>query len=197
MRPLLQRVAGQPRIKRLSVFALAPIPLLVHLGHELGDIECVDLYQRHRDRQDWTWTEEEEEGDEFYEVRSPEAQRVDDRPLALLLSVSDPVPQDRVVAALGSEPLVYEIRARAIGREFVRSRRRIAIFGREVAKLLSQMRAAHDYHRPVHVFSAIPAPLAVEFGRTIKGFDPPFIIHEYRKVDRTFLSALTINDRPR
>jgi hypothetical protein len=194
--PLLRRVAGQPRIKSLSVFALAPIPLLVHLGQELGDIECVDLYQRHRDRQDWTWREEEE-GDDFYEVRVPEVRDGHGCLVALLLSVSDPVLQERVVAALGSEPRMYEIRAKTIGREFLRSRRRVEVFGQEVAKLLTRIRESHEHDRVIHVFSALPAPLAIEFGRAIKGFDPPFTVYEYRKTDRTFFAALTINARPR
>ena len=63
----LSRRTGSRKIKRLSVFALAPIPLLVHFGHLLGDVEYIDLYQRHRDRQDWTWKEDEEAG-EFYDV---------------------------------------------------------------------------------------------------------------------------------
>jgi hypothetical protein len=55
LRSVFDRQAGSTAIKTLSVFALAPVPLLVHLGHRLGDIEHVELYQRHRDLQDWCW----------------------------------------------------------------------------------------------------------------------------------------------
>ena len=38
-----------------SVFALAPMPLLIVLGRALGDKTAADVYQRHRDTQSWAW----------------------------------------------------------------------------------------------------------------------------------------------
>ena len=69
------------------MFALAPIPLLVHFGHLLGDIEHVDLYQRHRGEQGGTW-KEEEVAEEFYEIVAPMVADDSRKPIALLLSVS-------------------------------------------------------------------------------------------------------------
>ena len=42
-------------IDHLSVFALAPQPLLVLLGTLLGDIIPADVYQRHREPPTWAW----------------------------------------------------------------------------------------------------------------------------------------------
>lgn len=42
-------------ITHLSVFALAPQPLLIGLGSLLTDIPEVDVYQRHREPQTWEW----------------------------------------------------------------------------------------------------------------------------------------------
>jgi cold shock CspA family protein len=39
----------------ISLFALAPIPLRTYLGSQLSNKIPVDLYQRHRDTEDWTW----------------------------------------------------------------------------------------------------------------------------------------------
>ena len=44
-------------IEHLSVFALAPQPLLVLFGSLLTDIPRVDLYQRRREPQGWDWLE--------------------------------------------------------------------------------------------------------------------------------------------
>ena len=41
-------------VKHLSVFALAPIPLLVDLGTRLSNKIPTDLFQRHRDKDNWT-----------------------------------------------------------------------------------------------------------------------------------------------
>jgi hypothetical protein len=191
---LLRRHAGQPRMKSLSIFALAPIPLLVHFGFLLGDMHRVDLYQRHRDRQDWTWGAEEEAGT-FYEVFTPERYANNGQEVALVLSISEPVVHARVHAALGSAPLLYEIRAREPSRDFLKSRKRLEMFGYEVRKLLYEFRTWHEHHRAVHLFAAVPAPVAIEFGRSIKEFDPPFVVYEYQKGTRTLVPALVVNDR--
>jgi hypothetical protein len=196
VRGLLHRRAGRPRIKCLSVFALAPVPLLVHLGHLLGDIARVDLYQRHRDRQDWTWPAEEEVA-EFYEVLMPDAPGEDGRAIAVLLSVSDTIGHGQVTAALAGEPLVYEIRARHPGHDFLRSRKRLEMFGYEARRLLSILRERHGHDRPIHLFAAVPAPVAIEFGRGIKEYDAPFLVYQYRKAGRSYYHALTVNPHAR
>lgn len=41
------------RVGHLSIFALGPIPLLVHLGAQLTNKVAADLFQRHRDTESW------------------------------------------------------------------------------------------------------------------------------------------------
>ncbi len=177
LQAILTRRAGAPRIHHISVFALAPIPLLIHTGRCLGDIDSVDLYQRHRDQQDWAW-KQDEDADVFYEVITPEPDADNERPIACLFSISGWMSRDRVTMALSREPLIYEIRAREPGRDFLRSRKRLELFAYEVRKLLVVLHDAHERYRPIHVFPALPAPMAIAFGRSIKAFDTPFIIYE-------------------
>ena len=52
------------KITHLSVFAIAPMPLLMFLGKCIGDTISSDLYQRHRNIADtnhaWSWPVEEQ-----------------------------------------------------------------------------------------------------------------------------------------
>ena len=41
--------------RHISLFALAPIPLLIYLGSQLSNKVPVDVFQRHRDTEDWVW----------------------------------------------------------------------------------------------------------------------------------------------
>lgn len=189
----LRRRPYGSRIKTLSVFALAPVPLLVHLGYLLGDINHVDLYQRHRGRQDWRWGDEEE-AQEFYNVVKP-AERNEGQPIAVLLSVSSSIDRNEVAAAIGQEPFIYEIRAREPGLDFLRSRKRLELFGYETRQLLEEIHERHSHTQTLHLFAATPAPVAIEFGRNIKQFHPPFVVYEYRKADRTYIPALEVNAR--
>jgi hypothetical protein len=194
VRFLLRRRAGKPRIKTLSVFALAPVPLLVHLGYELGDIEHVDLYQKHRlGKEDWTWKKEESLED-FYEVARPENE-ASEGPVALVLSLSCEVKRQEVNAAVGQNCRWYGIRAKKPGLDFLSSRERLEVFGYELRKLLPEVRNASGHDVPVHVFAAVPSPAAIELGRRIKGFDPAFVIYEYDKPSERYRAALTVNPR--
>ncbi len=190
---LLRRRPGGRTIRRLSVFALAPVPLLVHFGHVLGDIPQVDLYQRHRSSQDWTWKDEEAFG-EFYETLMPESASDRDHNVALILSVSALVARDQVLATLGSNTLVYEIQAREPGPDFLSSLKRLEVFGSKVRSILGHLRDAHK-DETVHLFAAVPAPAAIEFGRNIRGYHPTFAVYEYLKADRTYFAALVVNRR--
>ena len=193
VRALLRRRAGKPRIRTLSLFALAPVPLLVHLGRELGDIHQVDLYQKHRRGEGWAW-KQEETADEFYEVTRPDSAGWEG-PIALVLAISSEVNLSLAEAALGAPPLRYGIRANRPGLDFLVSRKRLEVFGYELRSLLADLREAHGHDQPVHVFAAVPAPVAIELGRSIKDFDPAFVIYEYDKKKRAYFPALTVNRR--
>ena len=43
------------RSGHVSVFALGPMPLLMFLGSQLSNKVSMDLFQRHRDTESWTW----------------------------------------------------------------------------------------------------------------------------------------------
>lgn len=193
-RELLRRRPAGKRIKSLSIFALAPVPLLVHFGHLLGDIQHIDLYQRHRDGQDWSW-KREEAATEFYEVVRPEDTEDGTREIALVLSVSASVGRAKVEAVLGENPLIYEIRAVSPGVDFLRSRKRLEVFGYEIRKLLTELRETYGHDRKVHLFAAAPTPVAIEVGRSIKNHDPPFLVYEYDKAHRCYVPAFIVNPR--
>ncbi len=162
----------------------------------MGDIQCIDLYQRHRGKQDWSWQPDETLA-EFYDVLHPSAGDDGQRPIALLISISEPIRREEVTATLGQEPLIHEIKAKSPGRDFLRTRTRLEAFGLAVRQILDQLRTTYGHHRQVHLFGAAPAPVAVEIGRNLKGHDPAFPVYEYRKAERTFFHALTVNNGDR
>lgn len=189
---VLSRRAGVTRASSLSVFAIAPIPLLVHTGRCLGDAQRIELYQRHRDTQSWTW-KEDEEAQAFYEIVRVAEQATTERPVVLVFSISGLVSHELVAQTVGAEPCIYEIRAREPGRDFLRSRKRLELFSYEVRNAVVALRDAHYARKVIHVFAAIPAPMAIEFGRHIKSLDTPFIIYEYENSKHAYVPALRIN----
>jgi len=192
---ILARRAGIARINSLSVFAIAPIPLLIHLGYCLGTLENIDLYQKHYGSQDWTWMDVEDT-QEFYTAVIPEGSDEDSNPIALVFSISGWMSIDQVKKAVDNDVRIYEIQANEPSRDFLRSRKRLELFGIELRKILVALRYAHHQRKPIHVFLAIPAPLAIEFGRNIRTLDTPFIIYEYEDSQHAYMPIMRFNANP-
>lgn len=192
------RAAG---VTNVSVFAIAPIPLLVHLGRMLGDVRQVELYQRHRTTQDWRWLPSEP-ADEWFRQSLPDASgehgATADAAVVVVLSISGPVDAAAVARtsiglAAGSPRLAYELRANDCGYDFMRSRTRLEAFGLQVRRLLGVIRERHGHGKTVHLMPALPAPAAIEFGRNLKTVDGPVIVYEFDPETRAYAPALTVN----
>lgn len=181
----LQRVQQQDA-KHLSVFALAPIPLLVFLGRKLGDTDDLDAYQRHRTTSSWAWPEDEKP-EEYYKLLLPEAR---DAEAAVVLSISGQVDISLVAPVVSSGGAVYEIRARRRSIDFLRSKARLDAFALHARELMSEL------HRrgvtKVHVFAAAPSPAMIEFGRAARMMNGELLVYEYNEGTRSYGAPLTI-----
>lgn len=200
----LRKSARGKQIRNLSIFALAPIPLLIYFGSLLGDIEQVDLYQYHRDSQDWRWKGEDTPSEHaalntkvfanLFKLEYPAERPLGpDQKIALLLSISNTVKREEVEKTLGNCPLIFEIKSPNPSFDFLKSRNRLTRFGQEVRQVFEELRRRYDHHHTVHVFAALPAPAAIELGRNIKKDYPAFQLYEYRREDRAHLPVMTIN----
>ena len=193
LKDFLERRPGGRRMTNISVFGLAPVPLLAHLGHLLGDLDHVDLFQRHRDSEDWEWQTEEETGS-FYKVLLPSDNADADSTIAFVLSISARITPDEIEEAVGPNSTIYELRAlEGPSRDFLRSRKRLDVFGWEVRRLFDRFQEDLGHDRPVHVLSALPAPMAIALGRYVKRRHPPFYIYDYQQDKHRFTRGLTIN----
>jgi hypothetical protein len=199
---ILRRRSGARRVQTLSVFALAPIPLLVHLGTRLGDLQHVELYQRHRRGQTWRWPEDEE-ADVFFETRIRALERAategegGESDTALVLSVSGRVTRRHVVAALGDRARVYDLAAIRPGLDFLSSRTRLEVFGYEFRRILTAVRGMHGPDHLLHLFAAVPAPIAIEIGRALRSVDPPVLVYDWDAAGRAYTPVLTVNHAER
>ncbi len=180
--------------KHVSVFALGPIPLLVYLGRLIGDIESVDLYQRHRATKDWKWKNEPDDfRKEYYRVIEPEAHN-DAAQTAILVSISGHVDRKEVAKLIGDDCNVYEIVSEKPGLDFLSSRLKLEMFCYEYRQLLTNIRSANGHMNELHLFCATPSPVAIECGRALlPKSDPPIKVYDLIKGTGGFVYALTIN----
>ena len=184
-----RRDAGE--LRHLSVFAIAPQPLLIALGIELGDLGQVDVFQLRREPPGWRWEDEAAHAPLDLALTPPAD--FDGIP-ALALSISGDITDDRVRAVLGERVRIWSLRAAAPGNDIVRSRAHLAEFRENVRAALNMIKAAHGIDQPLHVFPALPVSMAVELGRVrMPKVDLPMCV--YDAMHGAFVSTLLLGEQ--
>jgi hypothetical protein len=164
------------KIEHLSVFGLAPIPLLVEFGRLLGDITPADIYQLHREPPGWSWAEN---GDRLnLLVDHPERMAGS---VALKLGVSAAISDDRIRRAIGDDVAIWSVSAAKPGNDVMRHKEDLQDWRRTIRSVNAEIKASASPSpgRVVHVFPAIPVSAAIELGRVrMPKADLPMIIYD-------------------
>jgi hypothetical protein len=178
-------------IKHVSVFALAPQPLLMLLGFLLSDITPVEVYQLHREPQDWRW-QEHPSGFEYI-VEEPTS--IKKHP-ALVLSLSATIVDERVKAVMGDDVSIWRVTIVNPNNDFLKSQLQLQLFRERIRPLLNRIKVRHGEKAIIHVFPAVPVAIAVEMGRIIMPkADLPFCVYDENKALGGFSRTLDLNDQ--
>lgn len=152
---------GRGTIDHLSVFALAPQPLLILLGSLLIDITNAEVFHRHREpNQTWAWPHTAPPL--TFSVHEPTS---DEGPPALVLALSAPVTDDRVTAVLGNKVAIWRLTVPHPDTDLIKSRQHLSDFRATVRPLLDRIKVRHGQTAPLHIFPAMGVSAAVELGR--------------------------------
>ncbi len=179
--------------RHVSVFALAPIPLLVFLGTQLSSKVPTSMFQRHRDSEDWKWKTRGEAVS--FQMRQLRKGTQTDR-LALLLSLSGPIEATDLPAEIDARYTITEI-APASQRpspNVLRLEATFHAFRTEFMATVRQLVARHQGLRAIDLFPAVPAPVATAVGRDLlPKRDPSLRVYDYNKRAGGFSLALEVN----
>jgi hypothetical protein len=150
------------RIRHLSVFGLAPQPLLIELGRLISDISPARVFQRHREpKPSWSWPNDGEDPLRF-ELRRGEP---GPKTVALKLSVTAAIGDDRIQAVLGPDASIWEIRSDRLGANVLRNEADLSGYRDLVGTAFDEIRRQHGSDARLSVFPAAPNACAIEFGR--------------------------------
>lgn len=176
---LLRAKVSSEKIRHISVFPFARIPLLVVLGALLDDTLPTDVYPKRRDAgEGWGWPPKADIADfEFRTVR----RGTDPLRVSVLFSISGSIDLDRLPAAVDETVTVYEVRP--IGRtpspDVIARPESSDNFARAWRDLLAHLEHAHPGLTAVNVFPAVPVTAAVSIGRApMRGVHPTLRIHD-------------------
>lgn len=181
---------GRGEILHLSLFALAPIPLLIDLGSLLTDKTAVDVYQLLREPSGWSW--QTDAHDTFdYIVKEPSD--VSKSNVALILSLSGTIPEKDIFDTLGADTAVWEMTIPNVHNDFLRTREQLALFRRHFRKLLDRIIEKHGRHAVINLFPATPVAVAIEIGRVwMPKADLSILIFDRNHSDRRFSASFKI-----
>ncbi len=175
-----------------SLFALAPMPLLIQLGTLLTDKINVDVYQLFREPRGWEW-QEFLEGFEFM-VKTPAS--FDGQP-SLIISLSDIIPHERAKSVVGDNTSIWELTVdpKFIGNDNIRSKAQLSMFRTRVRELMIKIKKKHGDTTPLHIFPAMAISISVEMGRArMPKADMPWIIYDYNWKLEKSIKAMTIGE---
>lgn len=175
-----------------SIFALAPIPLLIKLGTLLTDKISVDIYQPIREPKGWIW---QDKPDDFsFEVDKPKIKQVNNKPV-LVLSLSAHIDRERVKSVLGQGVDVWEIKPNKgyQHNDFIKSPEQLSMFRSEIRKLLETINSFYGIDNTLYIFPAMPVSTAIEMGRVrMPKASMEWKIYDQNRKSNAFIEALTI-----
>lgn len=182
------RVAGHA-----SIFALAPIPLLVFLGRELTNKVPTDVFQRHRDTEKWTW----KKGGPAVRYAVRRLRRGSRRgKVVLILALSGTIRVRDLPESMARGATIYTITlaGQTPRPTFLRTRRDLEGFRTAFQEVVGRIAKHHGRLRAIDLFPAVPAPVAVLCGRELlPKVHPALRVWDQDKAKGGFTFQLEVN----
>jgi 5-methylcytosine-specific restriction endonuclease McrA len=175
-------------IEHISVFALAPQPMLILLGTLMIDITPAEVYQRHREpTATWDWPSAS--GDFQFQVSEPPSFK---GPPALVLALSAPVNDERITSVLDGAA-IWKITVPQPNTDLVKSREQLSRFRTLMRELLDRIKSRHGQEVPLHIFPVAGVSPSVELGRIrMPKAHMPWKIYDQNNQRGGFVPALDI-----
>lgn len=182
----------QGDVGHVSVFAIAPIPVLVYLGSRLDDKVETRLWQKHRDA-GWCWPNDTEpvRFDLTHELAGGDPAATD---VVLVCSLSAEVDPARMPEDLREAPrFVLRPDGRAPSPTLMRNEKTLANFGVRFRDLLAEAERAYPSAQRWHLVAAVPVSAAIEAGRAFMRDVQPFV-HVYQRTPaQVYEDVLRVN----
>lgn len=175
---LVRQAIDSGDVEHISVFAIAPIPLLVYLGWQLDDKTPTRIFQKHRDLfTGWTWTNRGTPVE--FEVLTANAQSATED-LVLVCAVTSDVNAAHLPEAIAGAPRV-EVRPADVAPAptLISHEQSLANFAQQWRAALATAESLCPTAQRWHLIASAPVSVAIEAGRAImRDAHPPVTVYE-------------------
>ncbi len=173
-----------------SLFAFAPMPLLIQLGCLFTDKMPVNVYQPIREPSGWMWQEMPAEFE--FIINKPE--NTSKQPV-LILSISDKINHSRITNLIGDNVSIWEITVPEQHRhnDCIRHPAQLSMFRQIIRILMGQIKGKHGSGTLLKIFPTMAVSCAIELGRCrMPKADMPWLIYDYNNDVDKFIKTITI-----
>lgn len=177
-------------ISHLTLFAIAPQPLLTLLGTLLGDMYQVDVLQKHRDPDTWKWLDAKTCGENHFKVIEPDNKSKNP---AIIFAISGTEIIERVKRQFLDELSCWIVTCDAPDRDMLKTRKQLAEFRSLVRILINDINTL-SVDKSIKIFPAMPISCAIELGRIrLPKSDNPWVMYDLPKFEDTeYIETITI-----
>lgn len=181
----------QGKIEHLSIFAIAPQPLLIELGRLVTDLQIADVYQLQREPSTWVWSSEPIINTK-YKIIEPD-KITDD--IAINLSLSGNINNERITKILGEDTSIWTITIDEPNNDFLKHKEQLSSFRKQLRYLFNKIKTAHGENKLINVFPAVPVSAAVEIGRVwMPKSDLSLLIYDQNNKAKDFIKTFHIGE---
>jgi hypothetical protein len=176
--------------ENISLFALAPQPLLMLIGRLLNDKYNVAVFQCHRrDTNKWSW--DKSINQVVFRSTMPEESSYTTK-IALVFSLSSYISRERIISVLGEDTAIYSVTVESPCRTFVTNPNIMDDFVSKARDVMEAIKQRHGKYIDIHLFPAMPASLAIRFGMDyMPKTDNKLLIYD-EQTEKGFVYALSI-----
>ena len=144
----------------LSIFPLAPMPLIIKLGAELADKVPIDVYQFDRQTNSWEWPIIEDSNFFDFELIKKES---DNKNVGLIISLTADK-KNEVMSQIDLDNF-YTIKARKFGIDSIQSDKDLNAFWLNYQKVCDDIIKTFGNQVVIHLFPCAPVSAIFEIGR--------------------------------
>ncbi|PUA78931.1 SAVED domain-containing protein [Nocardioides currus] len=179
-------------VEHISVFAIAPVPLLVYLGSHLDDKTPTRLFQKHRDQfVGWSWTDQGDPVD--FEVTSSDAESSAEN-VVLVCALTSEVNRTAFPDTLDGAPVIEVRPADTSPKPTLLAHEQSLInFGEQWRVALATAEARFPNANRWHLIASAPVTASIESGRAfVRNIHPPVTVYE--RSEHAYEAVLRVNE---
>lgn len=175
------------KIPHISLFAFSPQPLLVKLGTILNDKYNVDVYQKHRNSNNWVW-QNEVESNPISIIIPPDTNK---NPVLVFALSSDTI-IGRVQERFGDNASIWIVTCSKPNNDMLKSKSQIVDFQTKVRDLMNAIETQTSFDS-LNIFMAMPIAMAVELGRLrMEKANLKWVLYDYKREYKNDVKSITI-----